>query len=222
MGNSTLSNLSELALQVRDEHLRAKNRKEWLTRRFRDQNPTLAPGGLTPLARTLSSSNSRQPSSTTNMSPEESLAESQDIDLDEGSSESHSIISGVIGSYQSQLADDDKDNLPLFPVNTTSSSTISPLPSTSATYHFSGSVPSTLPASQPSNPGLIKRLPLIPISDLFNYENSAWVNLTSKGTEQSTKTELALYDLLNGCWSSNDGDDDLFEVDATMEELLMS
>jgi hypothetical protein len=34
--------------------------------------------------------------------------------------------------------------------------------------------------------------------------------------------ELALYDMLNGGFSSNNADDTLFDVDATVEALLMS
>jgi hypothetical protein len=85
--------------------------------------------------------------------------------------------------------------------------------------HFSGS---TLPLPQPINLGSIKRLPLIPISHLFDYENPAWVKLISEGAEQSKKMELALYDMLNSGFSSNDANDTLFDVDVTVEALLMS
>jgi hypothetical protein len=85
--------------------------------------------------------------------------------------------------------------------------------------HSSGS---TLPLPQPSNLGSIKRLPLIPISDLFDYENPTWVKLISEGAEQSKKMELALYNMLKVGFSSNNADDTLFDVDATVEALLMS
>jgi hypothetical protein len=119
-----------------------------------------------------------------------------------------SAFSNVINSYQFQLADDEENNNPIFSTNIASSS----WPSTSTT-------PQTLSGPEPD---FINILPLIPISQLFNYDNSAWVKLISEGAERSATVELALYDLLNSGWSSQACDDALFKVDATTEQLLMS
>ncbi|KAF5350685.1 hypothetical protein D9756_008505 [Leucocoprinus leucothites] len=49
LGNNTLTNLSELGLNIHDEHLRVKAARERLTNRFRDQVPPSADGPLAPL-----------------------------------------------------------------------------------------------------------------------------------------------------------------------------
>jgi hypothetical protein len=124
MANSTLSNLSKLALQVRNEHLCTKNRKDWLKKQFQDQNPAtseetrpLVPVGAAATAQ--SSSHFTLPGNFTQISSEnESLADSEDINYDERPSVSCSVIGELINSYQSQLTDDEKDTQPLFSKHT--------------------------------------------------------------------------------------------------------